>query len=75
LYGALRLQNKPVDLLYFRNGEHHLVKPTERLVSLEMNADWYDFWLRDHEDPDPAKSDQYQRWRDLRRLKDQQRPN
>ena len=31
VYAALRLQGKPVDLLYFRNGEHVLAKPKERL--------------------------------------------
>jgi dipeptidyl aminopeptidase/acylaminoacyl peptidase len=69
MYALMRLQNKPVDLLYLRNGEHLLVKPRERLASQEMNVDWYDFWLNGHEDPDPAKADQYARWRELRRQK------
>jgi dipeptidyl aminopeptidase/acylaminoacyl peptidase len=63
LYAALRLQQKPVELLYFRNGAHVLVKPRQRLLSQEMNVDWYDFWLNHHEDPDPAKAAQYVRWR------------
>jgi len=68
LYAAMRLQSKPVELLYMRNGEHVLRKPMERLASQEMNVDWYDFWLNGHEDPDPAKSEQYVRWRELRKL-------
>jgi hypothetical protein len=68
LYAALRSLGSPVDLLYIRNGEHVLVKPLERLASGEMNVDWYDFWLNQHEDPDPAKAAQYERWRKLRRL-------
>jgi hypothetical protein len=67
-YAALRLQKKPVELLYMRNGAHVLVKPMERLASQEMNVDWYDFWLNGHEDPDPSKADQYMRWRKLREL-------
>jgi len=51
----MRLQNKPVELLYMRNGEHVLRKPLERLASQEMDVDWYDFWLNGHED-DPAQS-------------------
>ena len=66
VYAALRLQGKPVDLLYFRNGEHVLAKPKERLSSQQMNVDWFDFWLNGHEDPDPAKAEQYARWRALR---------
>jgi dipeptidyl aminopeptidase/acylaminoacyl peptidase len=76
LYAALRSQGSPVDLLYIRNGEHVLVKPLERLASGEMNVDWYDFWLNGHEDPDPAKAAQYERWRKLRVLtgRTRQRP-
>jgi dienelactone hydrolase len=72
LYAALRLQQKPVDLLYIRNGAHVLRKPRELLASQSMSVDWYDFWLNEHEDPDPAKADQYLRWRELRRLQEQQ---
>ena len=32
LYALMRLQNKPVELLYMRNGEHVLRKPLERLA-------------------------------------------
>jgi dipeptidyl aminopeptidase/acylaminoacyl peptidase len=71
MYALMRLQNKPVDLLYFRNGEHVLAKPLEQLISQETNVDWYDFWLNGHEDSDPAKADQYARWRELRKLQKQ----
>lgn len=66
IYASLRLQRKPAELLYMRNGDHILTKPKERLASQEMNVDWYDFWLNGHEDPNPAKSEQYARWRALR---------
>ena len=26
------------------------------------------FWLKDEEDPDPAKAEQYKRWHELRKL-------
>jgi dipeptidyl aminopeptidase/acylaminoacyl peptidase len=68
MYALMRVQNKPVELLYFRNGEHVLTKPLERLASQEMNVDWYDFWLNGHEDPAPAKADQYARWRQLKKM-------
>jgi len=70
-YPALRMQNKPVDLLYFRNGSHAESKPKLVFASMETNADWFDFWLNKHEDPDPAKAAQYARWRDLRKLQEQ----
>jgi len=73
LYATFRMQKKPIELLYIRNGgSHYLTKPLELLASQEMAVDWYDFWLNRHEDPDPAKSEQYKRWRELRKLQDGQ---
>ena len=66
IYASLRLQGKPVELLYMRNGDHVLTKPIEQLASQEMTVDWYDFWLNGHEVKDPAKTEQYTRWRQLR---------
>jgi hypothetical protein len=34
------------------------------------NLDWFRFWLKGEEDPDPAKAEQYARWRELRKLQE-----
>jgi len=31
-------------------------------------VDWFCFWLKGEEDTDPAKVEQYVRWRELRKL-------
>jgi dipeptidyl aminopeptidase/acylaminoacyl peptidase len=67
LTGLSRL-NKPVELLYIPEGTHILEKPWDRMVSQQGDVDWFSFWLKDQEDPDPAKAEQYKRWRELRRL-------
>jgi hypothetical protein len=61
-YAKLRAQNKPIDLLYIRNGNHVSVKPGHRLVEQEMNVDWFDYWLNGRRSADPAKAAQYRRW-------------
>lgn len=66
-YAALLLQHKPAELFVIPEGSHLLVKPWERLASAEGNADWFRFWLKGEEDPDPAKAEQYERWRRLRK--------
>jgi len=40
------------------------------MASQGGSVDWFRFWLKDEEDPDPAKADQYRRWRDLRKLQE-----
>ena len=66
LYSSLRMQEKPVDLIYFPHGTHIHQLPLERLESQQGNVDWLRFWLQGYEDPDPSKHDQYLRWEKLR---------
>ncbi len=66
LYGALYMQHKPVDLIYFPNGTHIHQMPLERLESQQGNVDWMRYWLQGYEDPDPMKRAQYARWKSLR---------
>ncbi len=70
-FAALRRLHKPVDFVYVRDGSHILQRPWDRMVSQQGNVDWFDFWLNDREDPDPAKADQYARWRELRKLQEE----
>ncbi len=66
IYASLWKQGKPVDLIYFPNGQHILQKPLERMASQQGNVDWFRFWLLHEEDLDPAKEKQYAQWRELR---------
>ena len=59
---------KPVDMVYLPEGTHIATKPWERMVSQQGDVDWFCFWLKGEEDPDPAKAEQYKRWRELRSL-------
>ncbi len=45
------------------------LKPGDR-ASQGGSVDWFRFWLQDYEDPDPAKKEQYVRWRELRKLQE-----
>jgi hypothetical protein len=38
------------------------------MISQQGNVDWFCFWIKGEEDPDPAKAEQYARWRELRKL-------
>ncbi len=69
-YAGLLLQGKPAEMVYIPEGSHILVKPWERLTSQQGAVDWYLFWLKGEEDPDPAKSEQYARWHVLRAMRD-----
>jgi dipeptidyl aminopeptidase/acylaminoacyl peptidase len=67
-FEAFTLLGKPVEMVIMQDGTHVLQKPSERMVSQQGNVDWFDFWLNGHEDPDPAKFQQYRRWRQMRDL-------
>jgi hypothetical protein len=65
-FAMMKRLRKPVDMVVFLDGVHVLEKPLNRLISQGGNVDWFDFWLNHHEDGDPAKAEQYDRWRKLR---------
>jgi hypothetical protein len=67
-YAALRYLRKPVDLIVIPDSEHVITNPRERMISQGGTVDWFRFWLKGEEDPDPAKAEQYNRWRGLRLL-------
>ncbi len=67
-YAGLHYLNKPVDLMMLNTDEHVLTNPAVRLASQGGSVDWFRFWLQEYEDPNPAKAEQYARWRGLRKL-------
>jgi dipeptidyl aminopeptidase/acylaminoacyl peptidase len=69
-YAALRFLKKPVDLIMLQDGTHVMTNPRHRLVSETLNVDWFRFWLKGEEDTDPAKAEQYKRWREQRKLQE-----
>jgi hypothetical protein len=71
-FAALSRLGRPVEMVVIEDGSHLLEKPWDRIISQQGNVDWFRFWLKGEEDPDPGKSEQYRRWRELRKL---QEPN
>lgn len=67
LYAMMRRLDKPVEEVIYPNAPHVFDRPSQRLASMRRNLDWFRFWLQAYEDPDSAKSEQYARWRKLRR--------
>jgi len=65
-FAGLSRLGKPVEMILMQDADHILQKPWERTISQQGNVDWFVFWLKGEEDADPAKADQYARWRDMR---------
>jgi len=73
-YSTLQQQHKPVELITLPTPyEHPSTNPKNRLYCETFNADWFDFWLNNHEDPDPAKAEQYKRWREMRKMQENEK--
>jgi dipeptidyl aminopeptidase/acylaminoacyl peptidase len=71
LFTALNRLGKPVEMYYYPDDVHELSSPAARLASEQRNLDWYRFWLQGYERRNPADRQQYQGWRRLRELQDQ----
>jgi dipeptidyl aminopeptidase/acylaminoacyl peptidase len=70
LVTALRELKKPVEMFIYPNELHEKNQPKHRFEIYQRNVDWMKFWLKSEEDPDPAKTEQYKRWRELRKLQE-----
>lgn len=68
---ALTAANRPIETFVFPNEYHVKWQPQHKLAVYNRTIDWFNFWLQDSEDSDPAKAEQYERWRELRILRDE----
>ena len=77
IYALLRRQYKPVEMIVIPQGAHALSRPSERMISLQGNVDWYRFWLKGEQRSEPVLSTetaatlsgQYARWGQMAELK------
>ena len=67
-YVYLQEASKPVEKYVFRDEHHIKWHPRNKKAVAVRAVDWMKFWLKGEEDYDPAKADQYKRWRELRKL-------
>jgi dipeptidyl aminopeptidase/acylaminoacyl peptidase len=63
---ALEDAGRAVEMYVFPDEYHIKWQPAHRLAIYNRNIDWMNFWLQGREDPDPAKAEQYKRWRAMR---------
>jgi hypothetical protein len=69
MFARLRLLGRPAEMYLIPDilhGTHTLQNPRQCLGAQQRAVDWWDFWLNDHEDPDPEKAEQYGSWRAMR---------
>ena len=67
MLSALRREGIPVEFWVYPGEGHIFTTPEHRFISMQRNLDWFNFWLYAREDPDPAKQEQYDRWREMRK--------
>ena len=56
----------PVETYVYPDEGHIKVHPLNRYYVMTRNSQWFDFWLRDVEDPRPEFADQFKRWEKMR---------
>lgn len=77
IYALLRRQYRPVEMIMIPGGAHALSRPSERMISLQGNVDWYRFWLQGERRSAPviptetptSLQAQYARWEEMAALK------
>jgi dipeptidyl aminopeptidase/acylaminoacyl peptidase len=63
---AWRERGNPFELYVLPNDTHYKWQPAHRFAVYDRVSDWFTFWLMGKVDCDPAKADQYARWRKMK---------
>lgn len=66
LHTKLKRAGKAAEMVVYPDELHNKYQPRHKRAVYERNLDWFRFWLAGEEDPAPAKSEQYDRWRHYR---------
>lgn len=64
-YAIAMIRAHRSDVYVFPHEPHQKFQPRHKLAVYQRNLDWFRFWLQGVEDADPAKTDQYARWRTM----------
>jgi hypothetical protein len=64
-------------MIVFPEGAHALARPSERMISLQGNVDWFRFWLKEERRSElvlpnetaAALTEQYDRWAQMADMK------
>ncbi len=65
MHTAILEQGGQTELVIYADDQHVFFRPLNRYNSMMRHYDWFNFWLLGQEDPNPAKAEQYARWREL----------
>ena len=63
---AFRDLGRPVEMYVFPDERHIKWQPAHRAAIYERNIDWFRFWLLGGMDDNPAKREQYYRWKEMK---------
>lgn len=77
VYAQLRRQYRPAEMVLIPGGFHSLGLPSERMISLQGNVDWYRFWLTGEKRREPLLAGetnaslraQYDAWDQMAKMK------
>jgi dienelactone hydrolase len=64
-YAIPMMLSNRADVYVFPNEPHNKFQPRHKLAVYARNLDWFRFWLQGYESPNPAKAEQYARWRSM----------
>ena len=70
---ALQANRRPFDYIFLHGAGHAVLGAVHRKALMDLTVDWMNFWIQRKEDPDPAKAEQYRRWRMIRERNEQRK--
>ena len=63
---AFKRRGKAIELFVMEDEPHFKYQPAHRLAMYERSTEWFQFWLMQQVNCDPAKASQYSRWKAMK---------
>ncbi len=63
---AFKRRGKAIELFIMEDEPHFKYQPAHRLAMYERSTEWFQFWLMQQVNCDPAKASQYSRWKAMK---------
>tara|TARA_R110001606_G_scaffold98261_2_gene217179 strand:+ start:2540 stop:4678 length:2139 start_codon:yes stop_codon:yes gene_type:complete len=63
---AFKRRGKAIELFVMEDEPHFKYQPAHRLAMYQRSTEWFQFWLMQQVNCDPAKAGQYSRWRAMK---------
>jgi dipeptidyl aminopeptidase/acylaminoacyl peptidase len=68
LYELLQQARIPTELVFYPHEAHVFYQPSHQAAAMQLNIDWFDYWLLGKSNKDANTTERYEKWDTMRKV-------